>query len=359
MIPLKDMHAEWSECGRDVLTAMDSVIARQRFVHGPEVPAFERRWAGWVGAEHCAGVASGTAALELALRAMGVKRGDHVVVPALGFVAALEAIRNVGAVPVFCDVSRDTNIEPIFAAAAVQESGAKAVIAVCMHGKPADFPGLRRHVVDRYNVPVLIDAAQAHGATWRSGDRILPVGAAGVCTWSFYPGKALGALGDAGAVTADDPDLIQRVRQFADHGRGGTLGHGGNYRMDEIHAAALSAKLEYLPGWVERNREIAAEYHSLLERRWEADGTVAGHTYHHFEVRVPQRDEVLHWLRENGHVEVGVHYPYTLPEIAGVSGFDVAAQIASTTLSLPMVRGMEAEVVDRLNAALEVAGAAG
>lgn len=362
MIPLKNMQAEWAECGDAVREAIGRVLASQRFLHGPEVPAFEAEWAAYCGAEHCAGVSSGTTALELAFRALGIGPGDRIVVPALSFIATLEAVRNVGAEPVFCDVAVDGNIEPLFAGQVAREHDAVALVAVCLHGRPVDVAGLRRHVGGPLNIPIVIDAAQAHGALWRDGGDFRDMGEAGICAWSFYPGKNLGALGDAGAVTADDAGLIETVRALRDHGRGenpALFGKGGNWRMDEVQAAALRAKLPYLSGWVEQRQVIARGYRDGLPGLSTypilVPGHHIGHAFHHFEIRLERRDEVRSLLWERDHVQTGVHYPYTLPGVAGDGGlFKVAEEIATATLSLPMADAV-GPVLESLDKACDTA----
>ncbi len=381
MIPLNSLRAEWKEVGPVVSPAMHRVLASGRYLHGEEVPRFEKAWAEYVGAEHCVGVASGTAALELALRAHGVgdlrlKRAP-VIVPALGFVATPEAVINAGGVPVFCDVEKTTgNIEPVLAGAIARQVKARFCIPVCLHGAPVDIIALRRHLPD--SCAIILDCAQAAGG--RPMHTKLPLlgerwGELGfTCCWSFYPSKNLGAYGDAGAVTTESEMVARYVRANRDHGRepGIQLGSGGNRRMDEIQAAALHAKLPLLDTWIVRRCDLATRYVQLLDEaacylpRGISERSV-GHAWHHFEVRLLERDQVRKFLNENG-VGAKSHYWYILPELMSFGGdgarsgptaqrgnFPVAADIASRTLSLPLWPRMEEEHQDAVVALLGTA----
>jgi len=360
-IPLTDLKAQYLSIKAEIDAAVLRVLDGGRFILGEEVGDFEREFAAFCGVAHCAGVSSGTAALHLALVACGIGPGDEVITTPLTFIATAEAIRHAGALPVFVDVEQDSLCLDPSLIAPVITPRTKAILVVHLHGNPASMDAILETGA-RYGLTVLEDAAQAHGAEYR-GRRAGSMGAVGC--FSFFPGKNLGAYGDAGAVVSNDRAITDSVGQLRDHGRRGKYEHeveGFNHRMDAIQAAVLRVKLRYLEKWNRRRREVAARYRSGLrgmvvcpqERR---ETVPANHV---FAVRTSRREELRAYLAEHG-IETGIHYPIPLhlqPALCFLKyeagRFPVAEQAAQQLLSLPihpdMTDGQVDLVVDRVRA---------
>lgn len=319
-IPLVDLKAQYETIKPEIDEAIRRVIETTAFINGPDVKAFEAEFAQFCGAGHAVGIASGTAALQLALLACGVGPGDEVITVAHTFCATAEAIVHVGAKPVFVDIDpRTYTIDPDAAARAVTPR-TKAILPVHLYGMPADMDAINA-IAQQRGLFVIEDAAQAHGALYKGR----PVGALGhVACFSFYPGKNLGAYGDAGAITTNDPEIARRALALRDHGRAvGPDGKRSKYehdrvgygeRLDTLQAAILRAKLRHLPAWTARRQAVAQRYLELL-----AD-TPAGlpftpddrqSVWHLFVVRVQQRAETQARLSAQG-IETGIHYPIPL-----------------------------------------------
>jgi dTDP-4-amino-4,6-dideoxygalactose transaminase len=314
------------------------------FIGGEWVARFEAEWAAYCGTRQCVGLASGTAALQLSLAALGVGRGDEVIVPANTFIASAAAVVEVGAQPVFVDVDPHTLLMTAEAVQAALTPRTAAIMAVHLYGQPVDMDALGE-VAAAAGVAVIEDAAQAHGATWagrRAG------GLSRIGCFSFYPGKNLGAFGDAGAVVTDDDSLAETIRSLANHGRArdGHYRHeriGGNHRLDALQAAALSIKLKRLDAWNAARRRAAGWYGSALaglplERVRIAASAVSSH---HLEVvQSADRDRLRAALGEAG-IGSGIHYPipcHLQPAFAAAAGprLPVAERAAGRILSLPM-----------------------
>jgi dTDP-4-amino-4,6-dideoxygalactose transaminase len=351
-VPFVDLAAAHAEVAGEVAAGFDRVLAATAFVQGPDVRAFEREYAEFCGAAHCVGVANGTDALELALRALGCEPGAEVVLPANTFVATAEAVLRAGARPVLVDVDPDhLLIDPSAVSAAIGPNTA-AIVPVHLYGRLAPIPDGA--------IPVVEDAAQSQGAT-RGGRRFF----GRIATTSFYPGKNLGAYGDAGAVVTDSPSLARAVRLLGDHGSEVKYRHetlGFNSRLDTLQAAVLRAKLHRLDRWNTLRRAAASRYAALLE---DIPGVVlpsldAGeaHVWHLYVVRVPRRDEVAESLAQMG-VRTGIHYPVPVhlqPAFAGLGhgpgDFPVTEKAASEILSLPMFPHITEEQQERVATAL-------
>ncbi len=364
-VPFLDLGALHRDLGSELDACWRAAVDNNRFVGGPDVESFETAWAAYCDRRYAIGTANGTDAIELVLRGLGLGPGDEVVVPTNTFIATCEAVTAVGASPVFADVdeatllmTRDT-VEPVLTDATA------AIIVVHLFGHPVDMDQMTDLASSR-GLALVEDAAQAHGATWR-GRKIGSFGAAS--TFSFYPGKNLGALGDGGAVVTDDADLAERVRCLANHGRSPHshtehMLDGCNSRLDALQAAVLEVKLGALDGWNERRREAARRYRELLDPSlWllpVRDGAVASH---HLEItRVPDRDRIRKILGEAG-IGTGVHYPvpcHRQPPFAPFARgpLPVAETAASEILSLPMFPHMTDEhlqaVADTLHGALDL-----
>ena len=297
-----DVSAQWARILPQVKAAVDEVIDSGRFILGPNVSAFEQEAAEAVGASHGVGVANGTDALILTLRALGIGQGDEVIVPAFTFYASAEAIAVVGATPVFADIELATfQLDPAAVAAVVSER-TKAIMAVHLFGHPAPMEALNA-IAAKSGVAVIEDAAQAFGA--RLGGR--PCGSLGtVATFSFFPTKNLPAFGDGGLVTTSDPELAETVRKLRFHGSKDKktfelVGH--NSRLDEIQAAVLRIFLRELPAWNDARRAAARRYAELgLGEHLELPAVAAGaeEIYHLYMARSPERDRVLPALKAAG-----------------------------------------------------------
>ena len=355
-IPLADLQAQYQAIGEEIDAAIRRVISKSSFILGPEVTNFEQAFAAYCGAAHCVGVSSGTAALELALRALGVGPGDEVITVAHTFIATAEAISAVGAKPVFVDIEPHSyNLAPEAFAEAITPR-TRAVIPVHLYGQPADMTRINR-IAREHGLRVIEDAAQAHGATWE-GRRAGVLGDA--ACFSFYPGKNLGAYGDAGAVVTNQAEIAEQVRLLRNHGRRAKYLHeqiGFGERLDALQAAILGAKLSHLGKWIEERNRLAARYTSRLadlELVLPQVSEQARHAWHLYVVRTPRRDEMLEHLHQQG-IGAGVHYPIPLhlqPAYAelgyGRGDLPVTELVADTCLSLPLYPEMTEEQQDRV-----------
>ncbi len=333
---------------RSIRPELDAAIARTldscAFCLGPDVTAFERDFAAYVGAEHCVGFNSGTSALHVAMRLLGIGPGDEVVTTPFTFIATSWAMEYVGAKPVYVDIEEKTmNLDPRRLEAAITPR-TKAVMPVHLYGHPFDIDPILE-VCSRRGVPLIEDAAQAHGARYRGK----PVGTSGVLSaYSFYPGKNLGACGEAGALVTNRADFARRAASLREHGMTTRYYHdevGYNYRMEGIQGAVLAVKLAHLPAWTAARRRIAHRYHRLLAGSplmlpVEAEGCES--VYHLYVVRHPRRDQLRQFLQERG-IGTALHYPLPLHLQKCFSGlghgpgdFPVAERAAQTCLSLPI-----------------------
>ncbi|HEU0287924.1 MAG TPA: DegT/DnrJ/EryC1/StrS family aminotransferase [Nocardioidaceae bacterium] len=361
MIRFLDLGPTTEEITGEVAAGWDEVLRTGRFIGGPFVDEFERGFAEYCGTAHAIGVANGTDALHLALRAMDIGPDDEVVVPTNTFVATAEAVVLAGAVPRFADVDNDTLLlTPETLRAAVTPS-TKAVVVVHLYGQMADMDALGRTTAE-LDIKLIEDAAQAQGARWRD----VRAGAWGsVGCFSFYPGKNLGAFGDAGAVVTSDGEIAERIRSIRDHGRanGGHYQHdrfGVNSRLDALQAVVLAAKLPLLDGWNAQRRELADHYRRCLDPDGAKLVTVApeAEAIHHLAVaQVRNRDQVREALLARG-IETGIHYPtpcHRLPPYASYFGngaLPVSEAAAERIVSLPLYPHMTMAQVETVAAEL-------
>ena len=336
-IPLVDLAAQHAEVAEEVRAGWDAVLDRTAFILGDAVADFEREYAAFSEVGHCIGVANGTDALELALRAVGVTAGDEVVIPANTFIATALAVVRTGATPVLVDVHEDTQLIDVARATDAIGARTKAVMPVHLFGQMADVAGLAGAG------PVVVeDAAQSQGAR-RDGAQTTFGGT------SFYPGKNLGAYGDAGAVVADDDDLARTLRNLRNYGSDVKYHHpeiGFNSRLDALQAVVLRAKLKRLARWNEQRRTAAARYDALLsgDERITLPVTAPGneHVWHLYVIRVANRDDVLAKLHAAG-IGAGIHYPVPVHLQGAFShlghgrgAFPVTEALAESILSLPL-----------------------
>lgn len=343
-IPLVDLKAQYRRIKPEMDVAIQRVLDHTGFILGQEVREFELAFAQYVHAQDAVGVASGTAALHLALLACGIQPGDEVITSAFTFMATGEAISNIGARPKFVDIDPQTyNLDPRQVEAAIG-SKTRAIVPVHLYGQPADMKGILE-VAQAKNLWLIEDAAQAHGAEY-DGRRCGSLGH--LACFSFYPGKNLGAYGDAGAVTGNDPSLLEKVRKLRDHGRSSKYEHdelGYGERMDALQAAVLRVKLGHLEEWTEARRRHARRYDALLADAPLRTPQVASpvrHVYHLYVIRTGQRDGLLTHLKARG-VGAGVHYPIALhrqpaylKQDYGRVQLPETEKAAAEVLSLPM-----------------------
>jgi dTDP-4-amino-4,6-dideoxygalactose transaminase len=337
-LDLAALHAPLRE---DLDKAWNETLTSSAFIGSGAIAAFEQEWGTYCGTEHCIGVANGTDALELVLAGLGVGPGDEVLVPANTFVATAEAVVTVGATPVFVDVDPQTLLITAETITAAITPKTKAVMVVHLYGQVPNMDAIMA-VTDAAGLYVVEDSAQAHGATFNG--RL--AGSFGVAaTFSFYPGKNLGALGDGGAVVTNNDELATEIRTLANHGRGSHLLHthrGRNSRLDGLQAAALSIKLRHLDAWNDRRRAAHKRYVERLAGSVEMLTTLdGGSPVHHLEViRVDDRDRMRTELGDRG-IQTGIHYALPCHKHPAFAEFDIAPlPIAETAaarqFSLPM-----------------------
>ena len=349
-LPLIDLEAQHAAIREDLDSAFSRVLEHGQFVQGPEVLEFETAFAAYCEVAHCVGAANGTAAIELVLRAAGIGRGDEVITTPFTFIASVEPISLCGARPVFVDVNLETALLDVGEVEAAISARTAAIMPVHLYGQTVDLDAFRA-LADRHKLFLIEDAAQAHGARWKKR-RAGSVGDA--ATFSFFPGKNLGALGDAGAVTTSDQALAAKIRKLRDHGRVDKYRHdelGTNARLDTLQAAFLAVKLPHLDGWNDARRRHAVAYDAAFDS---IDGIEpvrvhesAQAVYHQYVVRIAERDRARAALISQG-IGAAVHYPIplhlqsALAEI--VSGeFPVAETLAAEVLSVPVFPEMEEE----------------
>ncbi len=353
-VPVVDLKAQYAALKDEVDAALRRACENSWFSLGPEVEQFERDWAAFCGVAHCVAVNSGTSALHLALEALGIGEGDEVVTTAMSFFATAEAIVYTGARPVFVDVAPETFcLDPALIEDVLTER-TRAVMPVHLFGHPADM-GAIREIADRHELAVVEDAAQAHGAECR-GRRVGGIGNVGC--FSFYVTKNLGAFGEAGACTTDDPALAERLRLLRNHGRSGGYHHelvGYNCRMPGFQGAVLNVKLKRLEEWTRRRRRIVAAYSEGLAQTplllpAEAEGCRSA--WHLYVVRCQERDALKAHLEQAG-VAAVIHYPAPMSELHALKDHDFAQtplpearKMAARALSLPIYPEMSDEQVE-------------
>lgn len=358
MIPLVDLKAQYHTIKDDIDTAMQHVMDNTAFISGKAVTEFEAAFADYAQAKHAIGVSSGTDALLIAMQALGLGAGDEVIAPSHTFIATVAPMIQLGIKPVFVDIDPQTyNIDPALIEAAITPK-TKAIAPVHLYGQPANMTAIAE-IAEKHNLHILEDAAQAHGGSWAGK----PVGSWGDITgFSFYPGKNLGAAGDAGGIITNDDDLAAKMRLLLNHGSETKYKHsmiGYNARMDGLQGAVLRVKLNHIVQWTEQRRAHAATYNALLAdhndiiKPIEADD--AYHVYHLYVVQVPgDRDAVFDFMRDNG-VGVGIHYPIpchlqpALAELGYKEGdFPHTEAAAKQIISLPIFPELTQEQMERV-----------
>ncbi len=360
-VPFLDLNEQFTSIRSEVDAAVKCVLDSKRFVLGEDVDAFEREFATFCGVSECIGVDNGLSALELPLRAAGIGPGDEVITAANTFIATAISISITGAKPVLVDVNPQTYLIEADAIEAAITPRTRAIIPVHLYGQTVDMDPIMR-LAERYGLFVLEDACQAHGARY-NGARAGSIGHA--AAFSFYPGKNLGAIGDGGAATTNDPELAEKIRLLRNYGAKVKYHHesvGFNRRLDSIQAAVLSAKLSHLDSWNAARRRIAAAYAERLSGLPIALPQVgAGNepVWHLYVIRAADRDTLQRQLASAGidslmHYPIPIHLQNAYPEFRG-QRFPVSEGIAQQCLSLPMFAEMSEAQIDMVAEALRQA----
>lgn len=360
-IPFVDLASQCEELAPEVLPAIESVIRRAAFILGDEVHEFEEKFADYCDTDYCVSVASGTEAIHLALRAVGVGPGDEVITAGNSFVATTYAISHAGAMPVLVDINstdHNMNVELIERAITTRT---KAIVPVHLYGQPADMDAIRK-LADKHGLKIIEDAAQAHGADYK-GKRTGSFGDAGC--FSFYPGKNLGAYGDGGAVVTKDPKVADRLRLLRNYGQRQKNVHSllaFNSRLDTVQAAVLLVKLPYLDDWNNQRRKAADQYRQHLqdsELVLPVENEGCRHVYHLFVAKHDQRDQLVAHLKEQ-QIFCGIHYPLPLHHAEPYDSvrtiprnLPVCSQLADKIFSLPMFPGITEEQILRISEAVK------
>ncbi len=344
-LPLVDLKSQYLSIKNEIDGAIQTVLSQTDFIGGGSIRAFEKSFAEFSGIRHVVGVANGTDAIQLVLRACGIGAGDEVITAVNIFIATSEAVTAAGAKPVFVDNDPSTYTIDVTKIEEKVTPKTKAIIPIHLYGQPADMKPIME-IAERHRLIVIEDAAQAHGALY-DGSKIGTIGKA--ATFSFYPGKNLGAYGDAGAVATNDEKLAEKVRMLANHGRLEKYEHqieGYNSRLDTIQAAILSVKLRHLDEWIKRRQYHASHFDDLLHGHGNiitpAVRRKSAHVYHLYVVRVDNRDKIRGILKEKG-IATGIHYPIPLhlqPAYRYLNhragDFPVAEKYAPQLLSIPL-----------------------
>jgi dTDP-4-amino-4,6-dideoxygalactose transaminase len=360
-VPFIDLKQQYLSIKDEVLSAVANVFESTQFVLGKEVAAFEEEFAAYSGAKYGIAVNSGTSALHLALLAAGVGPGDEVITVSSTFVATVAAVVYTGATPVFVDIDPVNYTMDPSQIEAVMTPKTKAILPVHLYGNPADMDPILE-IARRYGLVVIEDAAQAHGAEYK-GRRCGSMGDLGC--FSFYPGKNLGAYGEGGLVTTNNPEFVRTIRMLRDWGAEKKYQHvlkGYNYRMEGVQGAILRVKLRYLEQWTEARRAHAAAYQKALngaDVKLPVEVPGNRHVYHVFAMQSPNRDEMIQSLNAQG-IQTGIHYPipvHLLPAYSDLGyrpqEFPVTEDLAARELSLPMFPELSEAQIDSVVAGVK------
>jgi dTDP-4-amino-4,6-dideoxygalactose transaminase len=354
MIKALDLKKQYNSIATEIDEAIHDVIQNTAFVGGHYISEFERNFSAYVAAEHCIGVANGTDAIEIAIKALNLPQGSEIIVPANSFISTSEAVTTAGHKVVFCDVNDESANIDINELQQKITPNTKAIIAVHLWGLPSQIIKILE-ICNEHDLRLIEDCAQAHGARV-NGQHVGTFG--DVSTFSFYPGKNLGAFGDAGAVVTNNQLLADEVRLIANHGRKDKYNHqqeGRNSRLDGLQAAILSVKLKYLDKWIKKRQNIAEVYKRLLPAHMLLQKVPLNtdHAYHLFVIRTIKRDELKAFLEEK-EVQVGIHYPIALPDLdayaqLGIKGqCEAATKNANRILSLPIGDHLDISEVEQV-----------
>ena len=353
-VPFLDLKAQYNSIKDEMDIAIINIIENTAFVGGKALLDFNQSFANFIDTKHAIGVGNGTDAIEIALMALGVQDGDEVIVPANSFIATSEAVTSAGGKVIFVDCLDEyysidsTKIEEKIT------SKTKIIIVVHLYGQPADMDSISE-IAKKYNLKILEDSAQAHGAVYK-GKKVGSIG--DIATFSFYPGKNLGAYGDGGAIVTNDDDLAKKCKMIANHGRIEKYNHefeGRNSRLDGLQAAVLSVKLNHISKWNQDRRRVAELYRNglsgikevILPKQFNETESV----YHLFVIQVENREKLVPYLKEKG-ISTGIHYPIGLPFLKAYAymnhtkeDFPITFKNQSRLLSLPIYPEMTEEMI--------------
>ncbi len=351
--PFVDLKLQYLTIKDELDEAIHNVIMDSAFIGGKYLKTFERNYANYIGTKHCIGVGNGTDGLFIVLKTSDIGEGDEVITAANSFVATSEAITMTGAKVVFVDCDKNTYNIDIQKIESAITNKTKAIIPVHLYGQPADMDPIIE-TAQKYNLHIVEDSAQAHGAVYK-GRKVGTI-AQSAC-FSFFPGKNLGAYGDAGAIVTNDEEFAKNARMFANHGRKEKYNHefeGVNSRLDGIQAAILDVKLKYLERWIERRRSIAKIYDEELKDIVITPAVLPDvrHVYHLYVIRVKNRNRVREFLAEK-EIHTGIHYPIPLPFLKAYSylghkpeDFPATYSLKDEILSLPIHGDMTDDQVE-------------
>ncbi|MDC0552989.1 DegT/DnrJ/EryC1/StrS family aminotransferase [Methylophilaceae bacterium] len=348
-VPFNDLYLQYCEIKEEIDSAINDVIKNSAFVRGSEVENFEFNFAQKIGVKNCISCANGTDALYISMFALGLKPGDEVIVPAHSWISTSETVTQAGGIPIFCDTGIDNFTINADLIEALITNRTVGIIPVHLFGQPADMDPIK-NIAEKYNLWILEDCAQSHLAKYKN-KMVGTIGVAG--SFSFYPGKNLGAMGDAGAIVTNDDILAEKMRKFSRHG-GLSKGlhdiEGINSRMDGIQAAVLNVKLRYLSDWTRNRQAIALKYLHIIRPRKDISlplvEAYAEHVWHLFVIKSNQREALMKFLNENGIATV-INYPIALPFLKAYQrmlkkpdDFPSAFFNQSKILSIPIYPGM-------------------
>jgi len=353
-IPFVDLYRQYQSIKVEIDNAIENTIRESSYIGGEAVKDFETAFAQYLGVNHVIACANGTDSIEILLQAMGVGAGDEVIVPAISWISTSEAVSTVGATPVFVDIHPEFYTIDVSKIAEKITTKTKAIIPVHLYGHPADMTAIM-HLAKQHKLLVLEDCAQAHGAKINS-QQVSTFGDA--ASFSFYPGKNLGAYGDAGAITTNNPGLAANCRMIANHGQLKKHDHqmeGRNSRLDGLQAAILNVKLKYLPQWTTARQQVAESYNRLLSNvsviKTPSTQYGAEPVFHLYVIQLENREKMMARLKELG-IDTAVHYPTPLPFMKAYERFNhqpadfpVAHHAASRILSLPIFPELKDEEI--------------
>jgi dTDP-4-amino-4,6-dideoxygalactose transaminase len=355
-VPFVDLKTQYSAIKNEILTEINNVLDNTAYICGKKTKQFESDFAKLLGVNYSVGLSSGTDALHVALHALGIKTGDEVIVPVNTFIATSEGVSLCGAKPVFVDNDERTYNIDISKIEQAVNSKTKAIIPVHLYGQPAEMDSILK-IAENHGLFVVEDCSQAHLATYKGK---IAGGFGNIGTFSFYPGKNLGAYGEAGAVTTNDETLYLSMLKYRQHGSVEKYIHeieGHNYRMEEIQAGVLNVKLKHISKWTENRRRIAGMYTEKFKQMNIKDITTPYHpeysapVYHLYILRVTKRDKLIEFLNQNG-IQTGLHYPLPLHLQKAYShlgykrgDFPIAEKYADEILSIPMYPEMTDEMI--------------
>lgn len=358
-VPFLDLKAQYESIKEEINNAISEVIENSAFIKSQQVKDFEKEFARLHNVKHCIGVGNGTDAITISLKALGIKQGDEVIIPANSFIASSEAVSSAGGRVVFVDNNPETYTIDVSKIEDAITNKTKYIIPVHLYGQTAQMHEIVE-IAKKYDLKIIEDSAQAHLAELNGSNGWQKVGNFGdMATFSFYPGKNLGAYGDAGAILTNNDELARLARMYADHGRISKYDHefeGFNSRLDGIQAAVLNVKLKYIQDWTEKRREIASIFLNEIKNDIIALPKVPTNVkpvWHLFVLRAKNRELILKQLESKG-IHTGIHYPIALPNlkaysyIQAKSNFSVANQYQNQIFSIPIFPELNADQIDHI-----------